>query len=111
MPAPASEGVSEAEGLRGYRLMLARGAAAFRRYPQEAAAAGWQGMAEVRIEISAGGVIQQELWTSSGHETLDQSALVMARHAVTATPLPEGLRGKSLSLTLPFIFDLEGPAE
>jgi TonB family protein len=103
----ASAGVADAEELRGYRLLLARGALAFRQYPEAAVSAGRQGMAEVRIEISAAGAIREQLWTSSGSDALDQSALAMAHHAASATPLPEALRGKALSLTLPFIFDLE----
>ena len=105
--ASASSGIADAEELRGYRLLLARGAAAFRQYPEEAVSAGRQGMAEVRIDISAAGAIREQLWTSSGSDVLDRSALAMAHHAASATPLPEALRGKALSLTLPFIFDLE----
>lgn len=106
-PEPASAvGNAGAEELRGYRLALARGAAAFRDYPRPAVAAGWHGTVEVQVDVTAAGAVQSHLLVSSGHEPLDRSALEMVRQALAATPLPPLLRGKVFSLTLPFIFDL-----
>jgi periplasmic protein TonB len=106
-PEPANTvGNAGAEELRGYRLALARGAAAFRDYPRPAVVAGWHGTVEVQVDVTAVGAVQSHLLVSSGHEALDRSALEMARQALAATPLPPLLRGKVFSLTLPFIFDL-----
>ena len=104
--AASSVGSAEAEELRGYRLALARGAAAFRRYPESALAAGWHGTVEVQVDVTAAGAVRSYLLGSSGREPLDQSALDMARQTLAVTPLPPPLRGKVFSLTLPFIFDL-----
>ncbi len=93
--------------MRGYRLALARAARGHRRYPREAAAAGWQGTTEVRVTVLEGGVPQEpKLIRSSGHEALDEAALDMLRHALPMTPVPPVLRQRAFTVDLPVVFEL-----
>ncbi len=102
----ASEG-ADPEGLRSYRLALARAAGRHKRYPVQAIEAGWAGTVEVRVAARADGVTQAaELAKSSGHAVLDEAALDMLRRAVPATPLPPTLQGKAFAVNLPVLFEL-----
>ena len=57
---------ADADGLRQYRLALAREARRYKRYPQRALLAGIGGTVEVRIEHVAGAVPVARLARSSG---------------------------------------------
>lgn len=110
MPVAASLAPSEgldADGVRAYRLALARETRRHKRYPQEAIEAGWQGTAEVLVAVAAGGATEApRLVRSSGHAALDAAALHMLRQALPATPLPPTLRGQSFAVNLPVVFEL-----
>jgi len=96
---------ADADGLRQYRLALAREARRFKRYPERALLAGIGGTAEVRVEQVAGAFPVAWLAHSSGDEALDAAALSMMREAAPRTLIPEPLRGRSFSVSLPVIFD------
>jgi periplasmic protein TonB len=103
--APA-EGV-DPEGLRSYRLALAREARPYKRYTHQANEAGWVGTVELRVSVRVGGIAQAaELTKSSGHATLDDAALEMLQRALPATPLPPTLQGQAFAVTLPVVFEL-----
>lgn len=103
---PATEGI-DAEGLRDYRLALAREARRYKRYPREAIEAGWVGTAQVQVAIRADGPPPApRLVRSSGHDVLDAAALDMLRQAQPATSLPPTLRGRSFVVSLPVVFEL-----
>mgnify|MGYP003508428869 CR=1 FL=1 len=97
-----------ADGLRQYRLALAREARRFKRYPEQALQAGIGGTAEVRVELEGGALPVTRLARSSGHEALDAAALDMMRRAAPRTTVPELLRGQTFAVSLPVVFDLEG---
>lgn len=101
-----TEGVVDAEGLRGYRLALAREASRHKIYPQQAIDAGWRGTVQVQVTMPAEGLPQHALLGSSGFPLLDGAAEEMLRHALPATALPESLRGKRFSVILPIVFEL-----
>lgn len=102
-----SEGSLDAEGLRGYRLALARQARGHSRYPRQAEDAGCQGTAEVRVTVLSGGLAQDpELLRSSGHAALDRAAVEMLRNALPATPVPPALRHQTFVVDLPVVFEL-----
>jgi protein TonB len=114
-PSPGSSGVAggggagvDADGLRQYRLALAREARLYKRYPERALLAGIGGTAEVRVEHAAGAVPVARLARSSGHEALDAAALDMMRQAAPRTALPEPLHGRAFAVSLPVIFDASG---
>jgi periplasmic protein TonB len=103
---PPGDGV-DADGLRSYRLALAREARHHKRYPPQAIDAGWGGTAEVRVMVPVPGAAQvAELTKSSGHAVLDQAALEMLRQALPATPIPPGLQGRKFAVYLPVVFEL-----
>jgi protein TonB len=103
---PPRSGV-DAEGLRSYRLALAREARRHKRYPAKAIAAGWSGTAEVRVSVTPGrGVPVAQLTKSSGHAALDEAALEMLRLAMPATPVPAPLQERAFSVDLPIVFEL-----
>lgn len=97
----------DADGLRGYRVALAREAKRFKRYPARALEAGQAGTTELRVTLGRVGMVEDiRIAKSSGHELLDQAALAMMRQAATRAPVPETLRGRLFAVTLPVIFDL-----
>lgn len=105
-PAAAGEG-PDAEGLRAYRIGLAREARAHRRYPPLARERGWTGTAEVRVDVSPGGQPWQVLLArSSGHEILDREAVLLMRNAAATTVLPDSLRGREFAVRMPVTFDI-----
>jgi protein TonB len=117
MPAPsvdsANHGFTDApsvDGLRSYRLALASQARRFKSYPPQAVASGWQGTAEVRLDIGGEGRQPEvHLQRSSGRDQLDQAALAMISAAAEYAVLPETLRGKKFAVVLPVVFDSDQP--
>jgi protein TonB len=107
-PAAAGEGEGpDAEGLRAYRIGLAREARAHRRYPPLARERGWTGTAEVRVDVSPGGQPWQVLLArSSGHDILDREAVLLMRNAAATTVLPDSLRGREFAVRMPVTFDI-----
>lgn len=111
-PSPAAPGASPelADGLRGYRIAVAREARRFKRYPSQATASGWEGSAEIALQVGPDGRPQPAtLARSSGHEPLDRAALAMIDAGAQRARLPEALRGRSFAVLLPVVFDLNEP--
>lgn len=111
-PAPAAgESLAEEsnlDGVRQYRLSLAREARRFKRYPGLARERGWEGVVVVVVTTVAGvGIPQVKLSQSSGFEPLDQAALELLELAVQSAVLPESLRGHPFALTLPIHYRLD----
>lgn len=95
-------------GLRQYYYALSRMAARFKRYPQAARDAGWEGRVTVRLVISeTGAPAGLMILKSSGFQILDQSALEMWGLAASHTPIPEPLRGRAFPIDLVVSFSLE----
>ena len=106
-PAAGRQGVS-GDDLRQYRLSLASAARRFKRYPALASQRGWEGTAEVALNISASAPIPEVvLVRSSGRSVLDEQALEMLGQAARVTALPEGLKARDFRIVLPVQFSLE----
>lgn len=110
-PNPAAqEGAAsrpDAEGIRAYRIGLAREARAHKQYPYLARERGWTGTAEVRVDVSHDGHPRQVLLaSSSGHDILDREAVHMMSRAAASAALPESLRGRAFAVRLPVVFDI-----
>lgn len=106
--APEEPEAPSADGLRQYRLMLAREARRFKRYPAYARERGWEG--DVIILLAGASVLDTpsvSLEKSSGHAVLDEQALDIMRSAVSLATLPESLRGKKFRITVPIQFRLD----
>ena len=96
------------DGLRGYRLAVASQARRFKRYPAEAKASGWIGSTEVRLDVGAEGQPRPaSVSRSSGHEALDRAALAMIDAGAARARLPDSLRGRNFTVTLPVVFNLD----
>lgn len=97
----------DADGIRSYRIGLAREARSHRRYPPLALERGWTGTAEIQVDVSRQGRARQILLArSSGHEILDREAVAMMSHAAASAALPDSLRGQEFAVRLPVVFDL-----
>ena len=80
----------------------------FLKYPPPAQRRGWEGTAEVLLQIAADGkVISITLGKSSGHTILDDEALDMVRRASPLPQAPPDLRGRALVVTVPIAFKLQ----
>ncbi len=98
----------DSDGIRAYRIGLAREARANKRYPPLARERGWAGVSEVQVEVSREGLPRQTLLArSSGHALLDREALDLMARAAAATAPPESLRGRAFTVRLPVVFELE----
>ena len=96
------------DGVRQYRMNLAREARRFKDYPRMARARGWEGVAVVVVNTVAGVAVPVvSLSQSSGFDALDQAALDLVGQAVGTAALPESLRGRQFALTLPIHYRLD----
>lgn len=110
LPAPDAtrEGV-RADDLRQYRLSLAISARRFKHYPALARERGWEGTAEVALDVNTLlPVPEVVLVRSSGRGVLDEQALEMMTQAARVTSLPQSLKGRDFRVLLPVKFSLEG---
>ena len=97
---PMQTGVDIA-GLRQYHMALGQQARQFRRYPEEARKAGWQGRVTMRLTIAENGSpLGIRLLDSSRFAILDQAAIEMMLLAASHTEVPESLRGRVFSIDL-----------
>lgn len=95
------------DGVRQYRLNLAREARRFKRFPQLARDRGWEGAVVVVVSTVAGMPVPQvSLSNSSGYELLDREALELVAQAINTAALPESLRNRPFALTLPIHYRL-----
>jgi len=95
------------DSLRVYRIAVATQARRFKRYPAQAMASGWEGSADIRVEVGSDGRPRAaSVVRSSGHEPLDRAALAMIDAGALRARLPESLRGKAFAVVLPVFFNL-----
>lgn len=105
-PAPSASNVSE-DGIRLYKLSLAREARAYKHFPVMAGQRAWEGEVSIVIATAAGVWLPQvSLSQGSGVELVDSVALEMVSRAVRTAALPDSLRGREFALTLPVRFSL-----
>jgi len=96
------------DGVRQYRLNLAREARRFKDYPRVARERGWEGVVVVVVNTVAGVAVPVvDLSQSSGFDSLDQAALDLVGQAVGTATMPETLRGRQFALTLPIHYRLD----
>jgi protein TonB len=97
----------DAEGVRQYRFALAREMRRAWAYPPQALTHHWEGSAEIRIELLAGGrFAAARIEKSSGHPVLDEAALKIISNAATVAPVPSSLSGEAISIVQPVVFSL-----
>ena len=79
-----------------------------RTYPRLARVRGWEGTVTLRLQFLPGGKLHKvAMANSSGHDVLDQQALVMAR-GLSPWPLPpDELREREITVLVPVEFRLQ----
>lgn len=109
---PAEPASPDADGLRAYRIRLAREAEAHQRYPPLARERGWIGKVIVQVDVSRQGHAWQTLLArSSGYDILDKEALAMMSRAAASAALPDSLRGQAFAVHLEVTFNFDDRQE
>ncbi len=94
--------------LQTYGLSISNEIKRHQKYPPVAQRRGWEGTAEVLLQIAADGKVTSiTLGKSSGRPVLDEEALNMVRKAKPLPPAPQDLRGRELTVTVPIVFKLQ----
>jgi protein TonB len=100
--------VVEPRLLLTYGLSISNEIKRYQKYPPMAQRRGWEGTAEVLLQIAADGKVTRiTLGKSSGRPVLDEEALNMVRKASPLPPAPQDLRGRELTVTVPIVFKLQ----
>lgn len=99
---------SDPEGIREYRLLLARTARQFKNFPALATQFRWQGEVVLAISKPLGaGVPTVSIATGSGQAPIDEQAVVLMTQAVRAASLPDSLQGEKFFILLPVHYHIE----
>lgn len=97
-----------AEAVRQYVLLLVPEMRRWKRYPAPAQAKGREGTAEVRLRFAAARSLPiVALGQSSGIAALDEQAMLTVGEAARRVALPESLRGRDISISVPVQFHLD----
>ncbi len=110
-PQPPASKIAEATENRlllTYGQSISKEIKRYQKYPPPAQRRGWQGTAEVLLQIAADGTVTGiTLGKSSGYAILDDEALEMVRRASPLPKAPADLRGRALVVTVPIVFRLQ----
>ena len=94
--------------LKAFGEVLARAIGKRKDYPRLARIRNWQGTTELKLQIGPDGKLQDvHVGHSSGFEVLDAAAVQMVHNAAPLPDVPEALRGRELTMTVPVVFKLE----
>ena len=105
---PKMDEEQENRMLATYGQSISKEIKRYQKYPPIAQRRGWEGTAEVSLQISAEGKVTAiTLAKSSGHTVLDQEALEMVRRASPLPQAPPDLRGHALVVAVPIVFKLQ----
>lgn len=106
-PRPPEPVVEEQPDLGKYGELLAREFAKHKQYPRIAQMRGWQGTVRVKLDIENGVIVASGLSESSSYEALDKQALETARKGKLFPPLPDSMKNRTFTITVPIVFRLE----
>jgi protein TonB len=108
--APKQTNVDENALLRRFADEISRSlgkSVSERDYPRLARQKGWQGTAEIRLQIGADGKVKNVLvGRSSGYELLDQRAVELVRQ-IRLPNVPSAFRAREFTVTVPITFALK----
>ena len=94
--------------LKGFGEMLAQAIGKRKDYPRLARMRNWQGTTELKLQIGPDGKLRDvRVGHSSGFQVLDAAAIQMVYSAAPLPAVPEALRGRELTMTVPVVFKLE----
>lgn len=106
-PPPQPTQVEKDNALNAYSDQLGRAIAKYKSYPKIAQRRGWQGTVLLAIKVDGtGNVLSAVVSKSSGHDSLDKSALKMVKKASPFPAPPAVLKGDSFTISVPVIFKL-----
>lgn len=106
-PQPAPPVVDIDADLSKYGSLLAREFAKHKQYPRIAQMRGWQGKPVLEIHIDANGKVTEiTVKNASEYESLDKAAIDTVRKTILPM-IPDSLRGKEFTVTVPFDFKLQ----
>ena len=98
----------DAGALKAYGEILAQAIDKRKSYPRLARMRNWQGTTQLKLRIGPDGKLQDILvGSSSGFELLDAAAIKMVQESLPLPDLPEALRGRELTMTVPIVFKLQ----
>lgn len=107
-PPPPPSKVDRDNALSAYSSKLGRAIAKYKSYPKLAQRRGWQGTVLLAIKVdNNGNVLSATVSKSSGHATLDKSALKMVKKASPFPAPPSILQGDSFTISVPVVFKLK----
>lgn len=99
---------ADPEGIREYRLLLARAARQSKNSPALVTQFRWQGEVVLAISKPLGaGVPTVSIATGSGQAPIDEQAVVLMTQAVRAASLPDSLQGEKFFILLPVHYHIE----
>jgi periplasmic protein TonB len=94
--------------LKAFGEVLAQAIGKRKDYPRLARIRNWQGTTELTLQIGPDGKLQDvHVGHSSGFPMLDAAAIQMVHNAAPLPDVPEVLRGRELTMTVPVVFKLE----
>lgn len=94
--------------LKMFGEVLAQAIGKRKDYPRLARVRNWQGTTELKLQIGTNGKLQDvHVGHSSGFPILDAAAIQMVHDAAPLPEVPETLRGRELTMTVPVVFKLE----
>lgn len=106
-PPPLPSQADRDNALSAYSSKLGRAIAKHKSYPKLAQRRGWQGTVLLAIKVDRGGnVLSATVSKSSGHGSLDKSALKMVKKASPFPAPPSVLEGDSFTISVPVVFKL-----
>jgi protein TonB len=94
--------------LKAFGEILAQAIGKRKDYPRLARLRNWQGTTELKLQIGPDGkLLDVHVGHSSGFQVLDAAAIQMVQNAAPLPDVPEALRGRELTMTVPVVFKLE----
>jgi protein TonB len=98
----------DAGALKAYGEILAQAIDKRKSYPRLARMRNWQGTTQLKLRIGPDGRLHDvSVGSSSGFELLDAAAIKMVQESLPLPELPEALRGRELTMTVPIVFKLQ----
>lgn len=107
-PARPTQLPLDSGALKAFGEVLAQAIGKRKDYPRLARIRNWQGTTELTLQIGPDGKLQDvHVGHSSGFPMLDAAAVQMVHNAAPLPDVPEVLRGRELTMTVPVVFRLE----
>lgn len=101
--------INDRDALKEFIFALGRQSRRFKEYPTLARQRGWDGIVKLSVTAKFGQLFVA-VKESSGHDLLDQQALLMLENAIRQNPLPNVLRQRQFQFLVPIEYNLNSGA-